>query len=173
VNDVVAAKLRPNDPRLFGAARNVQPFYGYYIGQPLWDMNGDGKKEWAVAAPSWGDSSQGKIYIYRGGITITSVDEDPLGIAGRFSLEQNYPNPFNPSTTISYRLPVESKVELVIFNMLGQKVRTLFSDKQPAGEYKIVWDGRDGNGRAVSSGVYLYRLQAGTYVEAKKMTLLR
>lgn len=166
VNDVVAAKLRPNDPRTNGG-------YGYSIGQRLWDMNGDGKKEWAVVASGWGDSSQGKIYIYQGNIPISSVDDDPLGLVHKYTLEQNYPNPFNPSTMISYVLPVESNVVIEIYNLLGQQLRTLVSGKQPAGEFKIAWDGHDANGRAVSSGVYLYRLQAGTFVETKKMTLLR
>lgn len=166
-------KLRPNDPRLGGPNRDAQPGYGYNIGQPLWDMNGDGKKEWAVMATSWGDSTQGKIYIYRGGTAITSVDDDPLNIARQFTLEQNYPNPFNPSTTISYKLPIESNISITIFNLLGQQVRTLLSARQPAGEYQIAWDGYDGSGKAVSSGVYLYRLQTGKFIETKKMTLLK
>jgi hypothetical protein len=90
-----------------------------------------------------------------------------------FNLSQNYPNPFNPSTTISYQLPRSGKVELKIYNMLGQEVRKLVDENQAAGQYTVQWDGRNYNGKPVASGVYLYRLKAGEFVETKKMLLLR
>jgi len=92
----------------------------------------------------------------------------------RFSLSQNYPNPFNPTTAISYQLPVVSEVELNIYNILGQKVATLVSKKQPAGTYKVEWDAAPASGgQGVASGVYLYRITAGKFIETKKLVLLR
>jgi hypothetical protein len=96
-----------------------------------------------------------------------SVDEDRVTFPDSFSLEQNYPNPFNPSTTISYSLPKSAIVTLRIFNALGQGVATLMNEWKMAGYYQATW-----NASNVPSGIYFYRLQAGEYVETKKMILL-
>jgi len=85
-----------------------------------------------------------------------------------FLLEQNYPNPFNPSTTIRYQLPVASEVKLEVYDVLGKKVATLVSERQAAGYYQYVW-----NANGLTSGVYFYRLQAGGFVETKKMMLVK
>ena len=85
----------------------------------------------------------------------------------------NYPNPFNPSTTIHFTLPEPSSVRLTIYNALGQEVRTLLNTAQEAGEYTVQWDGRDARGQVVSTGVYLYRLQAGLNVAIRKMVLAK
>ena len=91
-----------------------------------------------------------------------------------FILEQNYPNPFNPETTIHYELPKTSKVVLRIYNTLGQEVRKLVNERQPAGAYQMSWDGRDEGGKQVSSGIYFYQLKAGnSFLETKKMVLMR
>jgi hypothetical protein len=100
-------------------------------------------------------------------------DQSVSGIIEKYELYQNYPNPFNPSTTISYQLPKLSQVKLTIYNMLGQEVRRLVHARMPAGRYDVAWDGRDEDGKIVSSGVYLYRLQAGRVVETRQMLLLR
>jgi sugar lactone lactonase YvrE len=86
-----------------------------------------------------------------------------------FGLEQSYPNPFNPSTTIRYALPEASNVSLVVYNLLGQQVRTLVSGAQGPGYHTVVWDGRDAAGRMAATGVYIYRLQAGGFVQVRKM----
>lgn len=86
----------------------------------------------------------------------------------RFKLEQNYPNPFNPMTTIVYQLPVTSDVSLKVYDVLGREVATLFSGRQNAGRYQAQF-----NASQLSSGLYFYRLQAGSYVETKKMTLVK
>lgn len=93
----------------------------------------------------------------------------PLG----FCLYQNYPNPFNPSTTVLYDLPRAAYVRLDIYNILGQVVTTLVDRELSAGSYSATWSGRDGQGRAVGSGIYLYRLTAGGSVGTKKMILLK
>ena len=90
-----------------------------------------------------------------------------------FAVGQNFPNPFNPETTITYALPQASDVRLVIYNALGQEVRTLINGVQPAGFHRIVWDSRDNMGRQVSSGIYLYRLVAGEFLDTRKMLILK
>ncbi|MEW5796694.1 MAG: FG-GAP-like repeat-containing protein [Candidatus Zixiibacteriota bacterium] len=85
-----------------------------------------------------------------------------------FALAQNYPNPFNPATEITFALPVAADVRLDIFNVLGQKVATLIEQRLEAGEHRALWDASD-----QPSGVYLYRLTAGEFVESKKMLLLK
>ncbi|NUO81362.1 T9SS type A sorting domain-containing protein [candidate division KSB1 bacterium] len=91
-----------------------------------------------------------------------------------YVLEQNYPNPFNPSTTITYSLPLNKKVTLRIYDMMGRVVRTLVDDQmQSAGRYKVQWDGRNQHGTRVASGVYLYALEFGNFKKTKSMTLLK
>ena len=90
-----------------------------------------------------------------------------------FTLSQNYPNPFNPATTITYALPDGAYVLIQIFNVLGQSVRTLVDNEQTAGSYQAIWDGTDNTGRALGSGVYLYRITAGSFSQTRKMLLLK
>jgi len=100
-------------------------------------------------------------------------DEPDDNLPYRFELSQNYPNPFNPVTTIEYSVPSRTDVTIEIFNMLGQKVRTLVNEAKSTGSYRIDWIGTDDAGRLVSTGVYLYRFQAGDVVQTKKMLLLK
>ncbi len=90
-----------------------------------------------------------------------------------FRLDQNYPNPFNPATTIYYQLPVAGAVRLEIFDVLGQRARTLVNEVRPAGAYSISWRGRDDGGHSVASGIYFYRLEAGTFTNVRKLMLLK
>ncbi|RMG39131.1 MAG: T9SS C-terminal target domain-containing protein, partial [Methanobacteriota archaeon] len=82
-------------------------------------------------------------------------------------------NPFNPSTTINFQIPKSSEVRLVVYNVLGQKVRTLVNQHLETGYYKVVWDGRNEQGEPVASGVYIYRFKAGDFQRDYKMILLR
>ena len=91
----------------------------------------------------------------------------------QFDLGQNYPNPFNPETHIFYKLAEYCRVRLEIYNILGEKIRTLINSKENAGIHSVVWNGRDDSGNPVASGIYLYRLNAGSYNAIKKMILLR
>jgi hypothetical protein len=90
-----------------------------------------------------------------------------------FALEQNYPNPFNPSTVIRFSLPQTASTKVVVYDMLGSEVRTLINNEYTAGNYEAVWDGRNNLGQSVSTGVYIYRIQAGTFISTKKMMLLK
>ncbi len=90
-----------------------------------------------------------------------------------FSLSQNYPNPFNPTTTISFGLPKDSQVKVEVYNLLGQKVKVLFNGLAKAGYKSLIWDGKDNAGKPVSSGVYFYRIDAGSYHDSKKMMMLK
>ena len=98
-----------------------------------------------------------------------------------FDLSQNYPNPFsqiprfagNPMTQIQYQLPQAVRVTLSIYNMLGQEVRKLVDMQQPAGYHTAIWDGRDNAGRILPSGVYHYRIQAGSFTVTKKMLMAK
>ncbi|UCF64807.1 MAG: T9SS type A sorting domain-containing protein, partial [bacterium] len=87
--------------------------------------------------------------------------------------EQNFPNPFNPSTTIRFQVPRNAQVKLTVFNMLGQKVRTLLNEAMGPGYYDAVWDGRNDTGVNVSSGVYIYKFEAGNYTRVRKMMFLK
>lgn len=110
----------------------------------------------------------------RSNITVTvTVTASTTLLPDRFSLSQNYPNPFNSTTIIEYDLPLPTHVIVEIYNMLGQKVRTLVDDNRAAGSYRVEWDGNMSSGRTAASGVYLYRIQAGSFVKTKKMLLLK
>ncbi len=90
-----------------------------------------------------------------------------------FALSQNAPNPFNPDTIIAYALPQGEQVKLVIYNVLGQEIRTLVHAFKPAGNYRVVWHGKDDFGRSVSSGIYLYQITAGEFTNTRKMLILK
>ncbi|MFZ2322813.1 MAG: T9SS type A sorting domain-containing protein [Ignavibacteriaceae bacterium] len=100
---------------------------------------------------------------------ITDVTEE-TAVVNTFELKQNYPNPFNPSTTISYKVPEAGKVVLKVYDIIGNEVATLVNKEEPAGSYNVQFKTNDLH---LSSGTYLYRLQAGSFVETKKMILLK
>ncbi len=103
----------------------------------------------------------------------TSVADNVVELPKTFALYQNYPNPFNPTTTFRYDLPKSSHVKLVIYNMLGQKVRIVINAVQEAGIRSVQWDGKSDAGVQVASGVFFYRLEAGDFVKVRKMLLMR
>ena len=90
-----------------------------------------------------------------------------------FTLSQNTPNPFNPSTAIAFTLSRPEVVHLTVYDALGRAVAVLAAGNYSVGSHTVRWDGRDGRGNAVSSGVYLYRLEAGGKTETRKMLLAR
>ncbi|MBI2278650.1 MAG: T9SS type A sorting domain-containing protein [Candidatus Brennerbacteria bacterium] len=109
------------------------------------------------------------IYRVDGAIdTPVSVEEEPDVIPSSFVLHQNFPNPFNPSTTITFSLPDRSHVRLAVWNVIGEEVATLVEEERSAGIHRIVW-----NAKGLPSGIYLYRMQTETSVQAKRMMLLK
>ena len=131
-----------------------------------------------VVSFAFNDSSQlfagvGGGGVFRTASSTTAVEDIAAIIPNSFVLHQNYPNPFNPETTIAYGLPEETFVNITVFNVVGQKVRTLFSGKQSPGFHKLVWNGKDDDGSLMPSGMYVYRLKAGEFSQTRKLALLR
>lgn len=105
---------------------------------------------------------------------LVSVQDEPKGtIASDYRLEQNYPNPFNPSTTIKYELPAESRVNIRVFNLLGEEVSTLVDGRQSAGTHEVRWNALRSGGSPCASGVYFVRIEAGSFMDVKRMILLK
>lgn len=100
------------------------------------------------------------------------ANQDPVNIRPGL-LSQNYPNPFNPTTTISYNLPATGKIKLSVYNIKGQVIQTLVNEVQEKGTHSVVWNGKNNQQQAVSSGVYFYRIQAGNHSEMRKMLLVK
>ncbi|MFQ6091412.1 MAG: FlgD immunoglobulin-like domain containing protein [bacterium] len=119
-----------------------------------------------TAAYTFSDLLSGLDVVVSRGISIGQLPTT-------FALDQNYPNPFNPETAIGYQLPETGHVTLAIYNVLGEKIRTLVASHLDAGRYSAVWDGRDESGHEVASGMYIYRLEVGDFVMARKMLLLK
>ena len=114
------------------------------------------------------------IRLVTSAVPVTAVAESVVeGGADHFALGQNLPNPFNSQTTIRYSLPAAAAVELSVYNLAGQKLVRLVAGQRAAGNYRVDWDGRDGGGRLLASGVYLYRLRAGDQVLERKLMLLK
>ncbi|MCX6142142.1 MAG: T9SS type A sorting domain-containing protein, partial [Ignavibacteriales bacterium] len=105
--------------------------------------------------------------------TTTGVSSGNSSIPKVFELSNNYPNPFNPSTKIQFAVPNEQNISLVIYNLLGQRIRTLVQGVYAAGQYTVTWDGKDQVGRTLESGVYIYRLETGSIALVKKMLMLK
>jgi hypothetical protein len=143
----------------------------------------EGGTAWELLG-SWIDTSANVVYatITQGGYyaaftsdQLTSVGDVPGGLLlpEGFGLGQNYPNPFNAGTIIEFTLPRAGQVHLEVINLLGQSVRVLIDELEPAGWHRVEWDGLNQVGGRVATGVYLYRLSVGEYVETKKMLLLK
>lgn len=115
------------------------------------------------------------LYYYRlkqidtdGTYSYSEVNEIMVSAPDEFALLQNYPNPFNPETSISFKLPQDSKVMIQIFNVLGQEIKTLVNTKFKAGTHTVTFNGRD-----LPSGMYIFAMQAGNFKESKRMTLVK
>ena len=151
------------------ATVTAQLSHGFWVGDPSLAV-------WRFMYHSEADTTTLFIFVDALiGDIVTGIDE-PEGSASiplSFALEQNYPNPFNPETIIEYHLPQNGPVEMVIFNLLGQRVRVLIDEVKRAGSHQVRWDGADGLGHRVTSGVYFYRLRAGEFMQTRKMLLMR
>ena len=110
-----------------------------------------------------------KTYFSR---EVTDI-EDIAALPNQYELSQNYPNPFNPETTIEYKLIKSGHVSLEIYNVLGQLVRVLVNESRPAGNFSVIWDGKNNSGISAPSGVYLYNLKTANFAETKKMIMMK
>jgi hypothetical protein len=159
-SDSLFSRITLNDSTLTTASKEVGP------------LPNNTKYYWRVNAKNvGGTSSYSTVFNFT---TSTTGVEASEGVPTEFSLKQNYPNPFNPSTTIKFGLPTQASVTMEIYNMLGVKVRTLIQGEvMSAGIHQMEWNGKDNAGVSVTSGVYLYRINAGTFQVSKKMMLLK
>lgn len=142
--------------------------FGYL--RPAGDLDGDGRGEIVIAGN--GDPVA-NLQIIENQDAVTQVKELRTAVPQEFTLYQNMPNPFNPQTRIRFDLENGGEVSLVIYDVLGRKLRTLAVGVHTAGSHIVVWDGKDDSGRTVGSGQYYYSLRAGNVQETKKLMLLR
>lgn len=137
--------------------RNVENGKTYYYKLEDVDLSGRTRQHGPVSATP----DAGKV--------IDGVEQVPT----KFNLYQNFPNPFNPGTQIQYDIPEASLVTLEIYNLLGQKIKTLVNREQVAKTYSVSWNGLDDAGRQVASGIYIYTVKAGSFTATKKMLYMR
>jgi len=161
---------------------SVSPMGGVLSGQSSADVyltmvthNFPEGEFWACLQIESNDPDEG-IYVLPIHMTVSAVtgmQDATAEIPKKFQLYQNSPNPFNPTTAIAFDLPKISQVQLVIYNMLGQKVKTLVNGTQEPRQYKILWDGTNEQGEKVASGIYIYQLRTDEMVATKKMILMK
>jgi hypothetical protein len=145
----------------------------YTFAAPV-DLSAAGTYTITVSAEVPNDSNTGNNVLSKTISGTTAIGDEPGDLLpSEFALYQNYPNPFNPSTMIGFQLPVAGEIRLAIYNMNGQLVRTLANGKYAAGNHTLLWDGTDGSGARVASGVYLYVIRAGGFVAQKKLVLMQ
>ena len=147
-----------------GQASSASYLLGYSVGQATVGFSqGESHAEWAGF---WGGSSWGQT-------TLAPQHESITATPQKYLLHQNYPNPFNPRTHITYQLPQAGQVSLCIYNVRGQLVNRLMDQHQSSGEHSATWDGRDGYGAPVASGIYFCHMTAGPFHAVRKMLLLK
>jgi hypothetical protein len=145
--------------------------YRYNDSESMWEYQGGGADiaRNCITLSGCTDFSLWAMTDLRNAVDVPEFDELPAAP----SLSQNYPNPFNPATRINYALHKDCHVRLAVYNILGQRVIMLVDEHQAAGYRTVLWDGKNQYGNQVASGIYFYQLQAGDFVETKKMVLLR
>lgn len=153
-----------------GSFSSASAFYAGGNGDFIYgiELNGDNYNDLVVA-----HSALNTVSVLINGLYTDVEDNNSASLPETFWLSCNYPNPFNPVTTIEYGLPRRSHVTIEIYNILGRTVRSLVDREESAGWYAITWDGMNDDGESVATGIYLYRLKAGDYIETKRMLLLK
>lgn len=153
-------------------------FDGSLVHSWQWTLgaSGGGSPLQVEASDIFGATPNDEMYFddYQARSIVTDIDDEVLpNIPTEFALKQNFPNPFNPTTTFRYQLPRNTDVKIVIFNVLGQRVKTLVDARQEPGYYEVQWDALNDHGSKVASGIYIYRMQAGDFIKTRKMILLK
>ncbi|MFQ6618920.1 MAG: FlgD immunoglobulin-like domain containing protein, partial [Fidelibacterota bacterium] len=154
---------------------------GYRDSQPgrisIRFVQDDGRQYLAQRNIDWGSWNGNQAFLFNteemtldSSMVSTVTDNNA---PDKFMVQQNYPNPFNPTTEIRYALPQAEKVVILVYNLLGQKVKTLISNRQEAGYHTVIWDATNDAGQKVGSGNYFYMVKAGSYRVIKKMVVLR
>ncbi len=141
--------------------------FGNPNAEPIYDLDGSGSVDFMdffIFADAFGSDGRAKLF---------ALAEEMIGLPRAVSLAQNYPNPFNSATTIDYALRSASGVVLEVYDLSGQRVLKLVDHFHDEGRYTVSWDGLDTEGKPLSSGVYLMRLQALDRVETRKMMLMK
>jgi len=150
----------------------TRTFGGKYVDKACSvQQTSDGGYVVAGTTSSFSADSSSRVYLIKtgpDGRVVTSLHDGPGNLPTEYIFHQNYPNPFNPSTTIGYALPARSHVTLTVFNVLGQLVVTLVSGDIEAGYHEVQF-----NGSNLASGVYFYRMQAGGYLQTRKLLLMK
>ena len=137
------------------------------------DFNGvNGRLVFQVGNSCVPDFQARDVYAIFSRIEVSGIDTENI-LPAKFAVHENYPNPFNPTTNISFDLVEHSPTEVTVWNMLGQKVATLYSGELPAGRHTLTFEARSENGNMLPSGVYIYKVAAGNKVDTKKMMLLK
>ncbi|MBN2029008.1 T9SS type A sorting domain-containing protein [bacterium] len=129
---------------------------------------------WYYGGPSYWNADCFGCLMLGSEIEDTGVTPEELSqVVAQFSIQQNYPNPFNPTTQIQYQLPKTSHVHLSVYNLMGQEMVCLVDEVKDAGIYSVEWDGRDSQGAYLPSGIYIYQIRVGEFIESKKLILNR
>lgn len=161
--------ISPNGDTLAGAERNNQIYFK--IWQKATDQEADAVPTF-VSGGNFGDVLT-VVEPLEAVIENSNIDNDGSLKPEKYNLSQNFPNPFNPETTVSYILPASSRTRILIYNALGERIRTLVDEVKEAGCHSISWDGCDERGWRVCSGVYLMKMEADNFSETRKLLLVQ
>jgi FlgD Ig-like domain len=174
-------------PMVFGNKNDLEPGSGV-VANLVFRIDDPSLESVELAPIVTKNPDHSLMYVYNEGTEIKSMEPEISGLVvalnggattpesalpTKFALKQNAPNPFNPTTMVSYDLPKPANVRLEIFNVLGQRVKTLVDGYQEAGSKSVMWDGTDRSGSSVASGIYFYRIQAGENTATMKMMMLK
>ena len=176
-----AALVAAGDPNALENMAQATAFYsvgvlaslGVDVDDSDHDYNGvNGRLVFQIGNSCVPDFQARDVYAIFSRIEVSGIDTENI-LPAKFAVHENYPNPFNPTTNISFDLVEHSPTEVTVWNMLGQKVATLYSGELPAGRHTLTFEARSENGNMLPSGVYIYKVAAGNKVDTKKMMLLK
>ena len=136
------------------------------------DVNHDGYDD-VIIGSNYGDFGGGKAYVYSISQSNVEFDRKDTVVLNDFQLKDNYPNPFNPLTTIEFDVYKMTQIKLEIFNLMGQRIRTLLDGSYKPGSYYAAWDAMDDDGQVVSAGTYIYTIESDGHIEKRKVVFLK